>query len=53
MLPIMALATYFTSVNFIQLYIIGQSVDFLKLVVASSFLRKEKWIKNLTVNNSI
>ena len=29
------------------LYLVGQSTDFLKLVVAYGLVRKEKWVKNL------
>lgn len=40
--------TYFTGVNIIVLYLIGQMTDIIKLIVAYSLVKKEKWVVNLT-----
>lgn len=42
------LATYFTPLGIIGLYIVGQSTDIVKLFVAQWFVHKEKWVRNLT-----
>lgn len=46
-LPAVGLVTYLTGWNVFALYLVGQSTDFLKLVVAYGLVRKEKWVKNL------
>jgi Na+-driven multidrug efflux pump len=46
-LPAVGLVTYLTGWNVYALYLVGQSTDFLKLVVAYGLVRKEKWVKNL------
>jgi len=52
MIPVLGLATYFTNWNFLSLYILVQSVDLLKLLVAGIFLKQEKWVKNLTLSSN-
>lgn len=45
------IATYTTNWSIIALYLVGQSTDILKLVFALRFVRKEKWIVNLTADD--
>lgn len=47
-IPVVATVAYFTNFNIYLLYIAGQLTDLLKMVVAFTFVRKEKWVKNLT-----
>ena len=47
-IPLVCCFTYFTGVNILVLYVIGQMTDILKLVIAYSLVRKEKWVVNLT-----
>lgn len=47
-IPVVAAVAYLTDVNIYFLYICGQSTDLLKMAVAFTFVRKEKWVKNLT-----
>ena len=49
-IPIVALFTYFTDFNVYSLYIIGQVTDLIKLSVAISLIRKERWLRNLTID---
>jgi len=46
-LPAVGLVTYLTGWNVFAIYLVGQSTDFFKLIVAYSLVRKEKWVKNL------
>lgn len=46
-LPAVGLVTYLTGWNVYALYLVGQSTDFLKLIIAYGLVRKEKWVKNL------
>jgi putative MATE family efflux protein len=46
-LPAVGLVTYLTGWNVYAIYLVGQSTDFLKLIVAYGLVRKEKWVKNL------
>jgi len=46
-LPAVGLVTYLTGWNVYAIYLVGQSTDFFKLIVAYSLVRKEKWVKNL------
>ncbi|CAM3751529.1 MATE family efflux transporter [Erysipelothrix urinaevulpis] len=41
------IATYYTNLNVIGLYLIGQSTDVLKMIISITFLHKEKWLVNL------
>jgi Na+-driven multidrug efflux pump len=47
-LPIVGILTYFTKLPIIQVYIIGQMTDILKVSVAFKMFKKERWLKNLT-----
>lgn len=47
-IPILALLAYYTDLSIYVIYIIGQMTDLIKLVVSSLFVRKEKWVVNLT-----
>ena len=47
-IPLICCFTYFTGVDILVLYVIGQMTDILKLVIAYSLVRKEKWVVNLT-----
>lgn len=49
-IPIVGLFTYFTDFNVYSLYLIGQVTDLIKLTVAISLIRKEKWLRNLTID---
>lgn len=48
-IPIVAFLTYFTNINYLWLYIAGQSTELIKLVFAFYIIRKEEWVVNLTV----
>ena len=41
------LATHFTSLGIIGLYLVGQSTDIFKMFIAYRFVSKEKWLTNL------
>lgn len=47
-IPILCLIAYFTNINIYLMYIIGQSSEFLKLILSHGLLKKEKWVVNLT-----
>lgn len=47
-IPVVAAVTYFTKFNIYFVYICGQLTDLLKMMIALRFVRKEKWVKNLT-----
>ena len=46
-LPAVGLVTYLTNWNVYAIYLVGQSTDFLKFILAYSLVKKEKWVKNL------
>ncbi|MGB7595870.1 MAG: MATE family efflux transporter [Erysipelotrichaceae bacterium] len=48
-IPVVALVTYLTRWPVFGLYLVGQSTDFFKLVLAYTLVRREKWVKNLTM----
>lgn len=48
-IPIVMFLSYCTSLPVLVVYAIGQSTDLLKAVVSYYLLRKEKWVRNLTV----
>ena len=48
-IPFIAVLAYFTDYNIYIVYIAGQATDLLKMVVSSYFVRRGKWIKNLTI----
>ena len=49
-IPVVGIFTYFTNINFLLLYVIGQLTDLVKLVVAYRLVSKEHWVVNLTLN---
>ena len=51
-IPLLGLATYFTNLPIIGLYLVGQATDFIKLVISFKMVRKEKWVHNLTAETS-
>ncbi len=48
-IPLVAFFAYKTSIPVLFVYIIGQSTDFVKAGIAYRMVRKEKWVKNLTI----
>ena len=42
------LSTY-TSLSLITLYLIVESLDIIKLIIAIFFFKKERWVKNIAV----
>ncbi len=51
-IPAVYFFAYHTSIPVIYVYCIGQSVDFLKAIIAYRIIRKEKWVKNLTLKEA-
>lgn len=47
-IPILGMISYFTNINIYLMYAIGQSSEFVKLVLSATLLRREKWVVNLT-----
>ena len=47
-LPLIGMLTYFTGLNIMQMYLIGQMTELAKLTLAYHLVRKEKWLVNLT-----
>lgn len=47
-LPLIGMLTYFTGLNIMQMYLIGQMTELVKLMLAYHLVRKEKWLVNLT-----
>lgn len=47
-IPLLAILAYYTDLSIYWIYIIGQGTDLVKLAVSSAFVRKEKWVVNLT-----
>lgn len=47
------IATYFTNMNIIGLYLVGQSTDILKMIIALKFVHKEKWLVNLAEEETV
>lgn len=41
------IATHYTDMSIIGLYLVGQSTDVIKMIIAMKFLHKEKWLINL------
>jgi len=50
-IPLVGLVAYFTKFNIIMLYMVGQSTDFVKLMLSYQLVVKGKWIKNLTIHH--
>jgi putative MATE family efflux protein len=49
-IPIVGMVAYLTKVNIVVLYMVGQSTDFIKLILSYRLVRKGNWIKNLTIH---
>lgn len=47
-IPLLAVLAYATPVSIYVIYIIGQCTDIVKLILAYSLTKKERWVKNLT-----
>lgn len=47
-IPMLGMISYFTNINIYLMYAIGQSSEFVKLILSATLLRKEKWVVNLT-----
>lgn len=52
-IPVVYLVTYLTSFNVIVIFLVSQFTDIIKMLVANYFLKKEKWIKNLTFKENV
>lgn len=51
-LPGMFILTYYTALSPVAMFGIVKLTDFLKLVIAGRQLKKERWLKNLTISPS-
>ena len=51
MIPVVGFCTYFTKMDYLVLYIVGQLTDLVKLFLAYRLVSKEHWVVNLTINN--
>ena len=50
--PVVFVVAYFTDWPILAVYLAGQSTDFLKLMISYTLVKKEKWVKNLTIQNT-
>lgn len=50
--PVVFVVAYYTNWPILAVYLAGQSTDFLKLLVSYALVKKEKWVKNLTIQNT-
>lgn len=50
-LPIVGFFAYYTNINIMLLYIIGQSTDIIKLFFSFYLVKKEKWVVNLALHH--
>lgn len=50
--PMVLILGYFTDIGPVQLFLCVKLLDFLKLVLASIILKKERWLKNLTIRSA-
>jgi len=48
-LPVMIIFTYFTALSPVAMFGLAKLSDFFKLFIAGHQLKKERWVKNLTV----
>ena len=51
-IPVVAGLSYFTGLNVILLYVLGQMTDVLKAGLSYHMLRREKWVRNLTAEKA-
>lgn len=47
-IPAVGFTAYFTKLDVIGMFLVGNATDLIKVVVAYHYVRKEKWLKNLT-----
>lgn len=47
-IPVLGIISYFTDINIYSMYALGQSSEFVKLILSATLLRREKWVVNLT-----
>ena len=47
-IPVVGIVAYFTNASPIVIYIVGQATDLIKMVIATYYFKKEKWLLNLT-----
>ncbi len=47
-IPLVLILAYKTNIPILYVYIIGQSTDAIKAIIAYRMVRKEKWVNNLT-----
>ncbi len=50
-IPLVAVLCYFTDLSIILVYVIGQCTDLVKAFIAYRMVRKEKWVRNLAIEN--
>lgn len=50
--PIVFAAAHLTSWPILFVFLAGQSTDFIKLAISYHFVKKEKWVNNLTLQNT-
>jgi putative MATE family efflux protein len=50
--PVVFVVAYYTNWPILAVYLAGQSTDFLKLMISYALVKKEKWVKNLTIQNT-
>ena len=51
-LPGIFFMAYCTSAGPVFMYVMIKTVDFVKIAIAAVWLKKEKWLKNLAVENT-
>lgn len=47
--PIVYYLAYHTNINVLNIYVVAQCTDFIKMFLSYYLFRKEKWVKNLTI----
>lgn len=52
-IPFLAFLAYYTDINIYLMYMLAQCTDMLKLAVSFWFVKKEKWVVNLTKSKEL
>lgn len=52
-LVVVSFVAYQTNWNIYGIYIAGQATDILKMIISGTFFRKEKWVTNMTIEETI
>lgn len=52
-IPVVALAVYFTDWSIFAVFLTGQLIDIVKMWLGLLLVKKEGWVKNLTVNSCL